>query len=146
MDEPVDLNLLKNVLTGKRGGARPGAGAPKGTIQKRTIDKALYREVHRQEIAKHAPQMIRSQVMHAIGIHHLFTRDKTGKFTRVEDEQKTFDLLEHGTEGQDFFIFQKDPSVAAFTDLMNRAFDKPKEQEQELKVDGVLEIRIAKPW
>ena len=145
MDELVDLNLLKK-LAGKHGGARPNSGPKKGTVQQRSIDKALHREVHRQVVAKYADRMIRSQVMHAIGIHHLFTRDKTGKYTRVEDEQKTFDLLEHGTEGQDFFIFQKDPSVAAFTDLMNRAFDKPKEQEQELKIDGVLEIRIAKPW
>ena len=31
---------------------------------------------------------------------------------------------------------------------MNRAFDKPKEQEQELQIsnDGPLVIRIEKPW
>jgi hypothetical protein len=30
--------------------------------------------------------------------------------------------------------------VQAFTDLMNRALDKPKEQEQELEVKGALRI------
>jgi hypothetical protein len=42
----------------------------------------------------------------------------------------------------------KDPSTAAFTDLMNRAFDKPKEQEQDITLthDGPLVIRIEKPW
>jgi hypothetical protein len=42
----------------------------------------------------------------------------------------------------------KDPSTAAFTDLMNQAFDKPKEQEQDITLaqDGPLVIRIEKPW
>jgi hypothetical protein len=37
-------------------------------------------------------------------------------------------------------VWEKEPSTPAFTDLMNRALDKPKEQEQDLKVSGKLII------
>jgi hypothetical protein len=33
-------------------------------------------------------------------------------------------------------IWEKEPSVAAFTDLLNRALDKPQEQVQEFKITG----------
>jgi len=77
-----------------------------------------------------------------------YTRDQHGKFTRIENESVAHQLLTEGTEGKDYWIFMKDPSTAAFTDLMNRAFDKPKEQEQDITLthDGPLVIRIEKPW
>ena len=42
----------------------------------------------------------------------------------------------------------KDPSTAAFTDLMNRAFDKPKEQEHDIALthNRSLTVKIEKPW
>lgn len=130
------------------GGARKGSGRKVGSQLPVTISKAEAREAHRAVIEKYALRMIRSQVASAIGIGHVYTRDKTGKFTRIENEQQADELLTKGEEGKDYWIFMKDPSTAAFADLMNRAFDKPKEQEQELAVkhDGVLTIRIEKPW
>ena len=130
------------------GGSRPRTeasrrGRPKGTTgiqHASTITKAEEREAHRAIIAKFAHRMIRSQVAAAIGIGHVFTRDKTGKFSRIEDEEQATKLLTEGTEGQDYWIFMKDPSTAAFSDLMNRAFDKPKEQEQEIRITGELEL------
>ena len=81
--------------------------------------------------------MIQAQIAHAIGIGHLYTRDKTGKFSRIENQAVIDDLLTKGREGKDYWIFAKDPSTQAFTDLMNRALDKPAEQLQRLEVsDG----------
>ena len=40
-------------------------------------------------------------------------------------------------------VWEKDPNVQAFTDLMSRALDKPKEQEQEIKLTGSEDL-IAK--
>jgi hypothetical protein len=37
-------------------------------------------------------------------------------------------------------VWEKDPSVSAFTDLMNRALDKPKEQEQEIDLQANVTI------
>jgi hypothetical protein len=137
-------------MAGKNGGRRPGAGRPKGTTgipKASTISKAEAREAHRRVIEKSALRMIRSQVAAAIGIGHVYSRDQHGKFTRIENEAVADQLLTEGTEGKDYWIFMKDPSTAAFTDLMNRAFDKPKqEQDITLTHDGPLVIRIEKPW
>src|SRR5262249_11496431 len=38
--------------------------------------------------------------------------------------------LNAGEEGKQYWTFTKDPSIQAFTDLMNRALDKPTEQIQ----------------
>jgi hypothetical protein len=49
-------------------------------------------------------------------------------------------LLTEGEERKDYRIFAKDPSVQAFTDLLNRALGKPAEQEQAVQLSGRLEI------
>ena len=128
-----------------RAGRKPGV--PQGP-KASTIRKAEAQEAHRQIIEKYAFRMIRSQVAASIGLGHVYSRDQHGKFTRIENESVTHELLTEVTEGKDYWIFMKDPSTAAFTDLMNRAFDKPKEQEQDITLthDGPLVIRIEKPW
>jgi len=105
-----------------------------------TISKEQAREVVRQMVMEQMQPMLRAQIAHAQGIGHVFTRDKAGKFTKIEDAAQAEQLLTQGTEGTDYWIFMKDPSVQAFTDLMNRALDKPKEQEQEIRVTGELEL------
>ncbi len=40
-------------------------------------------------------------------------------------------------------VWEKDPSIHAFTDLMNRALDKPKEQVLELNVKSDIVARLA---
>jgi hypothetical protein len=91
--------------------------------------------------------MAEAQIKHAQGIKYLVKRSKAGgKFEKV-----SADTLEAALEGQDdgsliLEVWDKDPSVQAFTDLMNRALDKPKEQEQDLKISGELVITINKPW
>lgn len=123
-----------------RGGKRPGAGTKKGRRWASTMEKALAREETRKYIQQHIPAMLRSQIAHAIGIGHVYTRDKKGKFSRIEDEAHIDRLLSEGKQDQDYWIFAKDPSTQAFTDLMNRAIDKPAEQPQEVKLTGEVTI------
>ncbi len=40
-------------------------------------------------------------------------------------------------------VWEKDPSIHAFSDLMNRALDKPKEQVLELNVKSDIVARLA---
>jgi hypothetical protein len=101
---------------GKKGG-RP--------VSPNTLDKVLAREELRRIVIAAMPQLLRAQLAHAQGIGHLYTRDKTGKFTKIENQAQADQLLTEGAEGEDYWIFMKDPSVQAFTDLMNRALDKP---------------------
>jgi hypothetical protein len=126
-----------------RGGKRNGAGRPAGTLNPGTITKEHAREALRQTVLKHMDGMLSAQIAHARGIGHLYTRDKTGKFTKIENQARIDQLLLEGTEDEDYWIFSKDPSVQAFTDLMNRALDKPKEQEQELRLTGDAEFITA---
>lgn len=124
-----------------RGGARPNSGPKKGTKYAPTLSKEAAREAVREVVMRHMDRMLRSQVANAVGIGHLYTRDKAGKFNKIENAAEVDKLLAEGEENRDYWIFTKDPSVQAFTDLMNRALDKPKEQEQDIKIDGELVLR-----
>ena len=118
-----------------KGGTRIG-GKPKGYKAPATLEKEAARELTRQIITASLRPMLQAQIAHSMGIGHLYTRDKTGKFTKIENQAEVDRLLMEGTEDDDYWIFSKDPSVQAFTDLMNRAIDKAKEQEQEIKITG----------
>jgi hypothetical protein len=87
-------------------------------------------------------ELVDAQLSNATGIKYLVRRDaKSGKFLRV-----TADMLDQQTDDDLIEMWEKEPSVQSFTDLMNRALDKPKEQEQEVTVAGKLVIEIAKGW
>lgn len=129
------------------GGKRAGSGNKKGAILRPTLDKIAAREFVRQKVTEHLDGLISAQVAHAQGIKYLVARAKSGgKFERVSAEQ-----LDKMLEGQDdgsivLEVWDKDPSVQAFTDLMNRALDKPAEQEQQVAVKGTLKIVMECPW
>ena len=125
------------------GGKRPGAGKPKGAQNVSTITKAEQRESHRRIIDQHVAEMIAAQIDHAKGLKYLVTREKSGKFVRVTEAMAKERL---GDESFIVEVWEKDPSTQAFSDLMNRAYDKPKEQEQEVAVTGKLVIEVAKSW
>ena len=124
-----------------RGGSRPGSGRPKGAKNKTTMDKEAAREFVRQRVVESLSGLLEAQVANAQGIKYLVGREKkTGKFTRLTQAQ-----VEAVLDGKDdtytyLEVWEKDPSVQAFTDLLNRALDKPKEQQQAVTVDGKLEI------
>ena len=117
------------------GGKRPGAGRKLGSHLPSTLDKLAAREFVRQRVTEALGPMVDAQVSHAKGLQYLVYRDKkSGKFERVkalEDVDQDENTIE---------VWEKDPSVQAFTDLLNRALDKPAEQVQELKLTGELSL------
>lgn len=123
----------------KHGGKRAGAGRPKGTVMPATMEKIAAREFVRQRVTAELGPMIEAQVANAKGLKYLVTRNaKTGKFERVSKERMEA-LLANDSKGEleTIEVWDKDPSVQAFTDLLNRALDKPKEQEIEVKISEV---------
>ena len=129
-----------------RGGARPNSGPKKGAKYKPTLDKEAAREALRVIVLREMEELVGSQIAAAKGISYLVARDKaSGKFIRLSEEAMT-QLLEGGDDEkvEAVEVWQKDPSVQAFTDLMNRALDKPKEQKQELEVTGELTVIPAR--
>jgi hypothetical protein len=130
-----------------RGGKRPNSGPKKGSTWKwkSTLKKEEARELVREAITAHMEPMIAAQVQHAIGIQHCFLRRADGTFERSDDPDAILAALNSGDETS-YYIFTKDPSVQAFTDLMNRAIDRPKEQPVEVnanvdfpRLDEILE-------
>lgn len=109
-------------------------GRPKGSVSSQTLDKAAAREMVRQRVIERLGPLLDAQMAHAEGIKYLVVRNvKTGKFERVTKERMD-GLLESGKDDEleRLEVWDKDPSVQAFTDLLNRALDKPAEQKQEI--------------
>ncbi len=79
-----------------------------------------------------------------MGIDHFFLRDPvTKQFRRINDPDEIERALNAGDKDSYYRIFTKDPSVPAFTDLMNRALDKPAEQQQKVELNGTMDINLA---
>jgi CMP-2-keto-3-deoxyoctulosonic acid synthetase len=127
-----------------KGLAKTG-GRAKGTPNHATIDKALKREELRRLICAHLTDMTHAQVANAKGIKYLVTRHKnSGKFIRVTEAMAKVKL---GDDEEIIEVWEKDPSVQAYTDLLNRALDKPAEQVQVTGPEGgPLEIVLKIPW
>lgn len=101
-------------------------GRPKGAKSASTITKEAAREIARQLITARLERLIDAQLAHAEGLKYLVTRDKkSGKFIRVTE---TMARAKDGSSEETIEVWEKDPSVQAFTDLMNRCLDKPTEQ------------------
>src|SRR5262250_2977349 len=119
----------------RHGGKREGSGKPKGTKWPSTLAKAEAREKVRQFITERLGEFLEAMADNVIGIRHLMMRDpKTGKFERITGDAKQIDKALKSKNA--CWIYTKDPSVQAFTDLMNRAIDKPAEHVQIAGHDG----------
>ena len=129
------------------GGPRPRTeasrkGRPKGTTgikHSYTLTKEEARNEVRKAIGRHADKLVEAQIANAQGLKYLVTRDrKSGKFIRVTEAMAR---AKQGDDEEIIEVWEKDPSVQAFTDLLNRYLDKPKEQEAEVAVKGTLRIQ-----
>lgn len=115
---------------------RAGPGRPKGSVATTTLEKRIAHARLVKKVVKALDPMVDAQIAHATGIKFLVARRKNGgKFERVTQEE-----LEDVLAGQDdgrivLEVFDKDPSVQAFTDLLNRALGKPVEHV-EMAGDG----------
>jgi hypothetical protein len=133
-------------LKSTRGGPRPGSGRKKGSKWPSTLAKEAARELVRVEVTRNMPAMIEAQVRHSVGLSHLMLREADGTWKKAPPDMSADEMLAilNGDQAR-YYIATKDPSVQAFTDLMNRALDKPKEQAQaiDLNVHGDIAALIA---
>lgn len=113
-----------------------GSGKPKGYKAPKTLDKLAAREFVRQRVTAALAPLIDAQIANASGLKYLVVREKgTGKFVRVTEAMAR---VKQGQSEETIEVWEKDPSVQAFTDLLNRALDKPAEQEQAVAVAGTV--------
>lgn len=121
-----------------RGGARPNTGPKKGSKHAATISKEQAREALRAVVQQHMGRMVSAQVANAVGIMHLMLRNSDGTWRKATKA----DEIEKALNGDPnlYWIATKDPNVQAFSDLMNRALDKPKEQEATINLTGEVTL------
>lgn len=111
---------------------------PKGYKTAKTLSKEAARDALRTLVLKQLDRLVGAQLANATGLRHTFMRDDAGRFTQLTDPQRIAEALNSGDEGKYYWTFTKDPSIQAFTDLMNRALDKPAEQVQQLEHSGTI--------
>src|SRR5262245_16157132 len=121
------------------GGRRPNSGRRKGFKFPSTLSKEQAREALRAIVIREMDSMVRAQIDNAQGVRHTFLRNEQGRFVLLTDPKQIEDALNSGEEGNVYWTYTKDPSIRAFTDLMNRALGKPTEaveanQQGEIKI------------
>lgn len=118
-----------------RGGHRKGAGRKRGSKEKQTLSKELAREALRAIVLREMEAMTAAQIDAAKGIKYLVKRNKRGgEFKAVTQEMIAAGIFED--EDTVIEVWDQRPSTPAFTDLMNRALDKPAEQKLEVELSG----------
>jgi hypothetical protein len=124
-----------------RGGARPGAGRPKGSKEPKTLEKEEARRFLRERVIASLGDLIDSQIENAKGLKYLIARDKkSGKFRRLGEADAA---LAGDSENEVVEVWEKDPNVSAFTDLLNRTLDKPTEH---VEMDANLKGGLVFKW
>lgn len=131
----------------KKGQSGNPSGKPKGAKHKSTLSKEAARDALRQLVLAELKPMVDAQVKHAKGISYLVYREKKGgKFTKVtaasaEELFKRADLP--GDDGGVIIeVWEKEPHTPAFTDLLNRAIDKPAETFN-ATVDSTVTVELV---
>lgn len=127
-----------------RGGKRPGAGKPKGSKDKATLEKQKVQEAFNQRVMAKADALFNAQLYLAVGSMKVFRIDETndgkGKTKRehvhVTDADEIKALLdEHdGMNGvvDDVYYYFTDvlPDNKAIEGMLNRALGKPTEKHE----------------
>lgn len=108
-------------------------GPQKGAKYAPTIAKEQAREQLRIHVQKHVERMTQAQIANACGLMHLMLRNEDGTWRKATTE----DDIEKALNGDPnmYWISTKDPNIQAYSDLLNRAHDKPKEQPQEVNLN-----------
>jgi hypothetical protein len=118
-----------------------GGGMPKGAKTAKTLEKEALRAELRRMVGEALGPMTQAQIANAQGIKYLVAREvKSGKFIEVSEEQVRAILSGANDTLEMLEVWEKQPNVQAFTDLMNRTIDKPVEQVT-AEVTGGLVIR-----
>lgn len=119
-------------------GSPKTGGKPKGYKAPATLSKEQAREALRTIVLREMDELVGAQVANAKGLQYLVARNvKTGKFERVTSamldaaDDKMHERIE---------VWEKDPSVQAFSDLMDRALDKAAGQLQKLEISGEVAL------
>lgn len=134
----------------RKGGKQPGAGRPKGSQNKSTLEKQKVLEAFNQRVMAKADALFNAQLMLAVGSMKVFRIDETEgensktkkEHVHVTDPDEIKALLDehegmNGTvDGVYYYFTDISPDNKSIEAMMNRAFGKPKEQLEHSNPDG----------
>ena len=141
-----DLEKVGEVIKRKKGGAQPGAGRPKGSLNQSTLDAMEVKKAYQERIRKYADKLFNAQFSLAQGTQMLFcihtdSKGRRGKPELVTDTDTISRFLDEN-EGMDgsmkvtdyadssecddyFFLTTKLPDSRTISDMLDRAMGKP---------------------
>lgn len=131
-----------------KGGARPGAGRPKGRKDNATLEREKVEAAIRQRIMRTADKLITSQMNLAKGVQMLFkietTYDKNGNEKKSKpqlvDDQKEIEEYLAGerddTPAEYYFMTTEKPNNQALDSLLDRTFGKATNKTEITGKDG----------
>lgn len=138
----AELENSKN-NSSPHGGAREGAGRPKGSENEETKRRRLADREYKERVVAHIHDLFNSQFALARGLTHLYRIDEEknddGKVLKrkhviVTDPEEIRDVLDEldGSESGTFddnyyYITTRVPDIRAIDSMMDRVFGRPKQ-------------------
>lgn len=137
---------LENLKEDSRwGGARPGAGRPKGSMNQASKDRKAAKMAYQDRIAKVADELFNSQYTLAKGEQYLFWKHKVGSGAKertiievVEDTETIIAYLNDELDTGDdeyYYLNTKPANGMAIDSMLDRAFGKA-EAKLDVTTDG----------
>jgi hypothetical protein len=133
---------------GKNGGARPGAGRPKGKLSKLNEQRQKAKKRFIERVNKMVDELFNAQASIAQGVSYLYrvdTDDKGHDKPAVieTDPEVIKDYIDGNIDDRDsyWYITTERPDNRALDSMLNRAFGKP-EEKIDITSDGK---RIQQP-
>lgn len=142
-----------------RGGARTGAGRPKGKKDPHTIEREAVLAEYRARVCRQAERLLNAELTVAQGCSYLFKRaketpkGKERKTERVTNEETIRQYLdgELDDDANDYYFITTDkPDTFTIRGMFDRTFDKPAqrmpidEDGNALSIPGVVQFVIQK--
>lgn len=127
-----------------RGGAREGAGRPKGSKDPHTIEREAVLAEYRSRICQQAQRLLDAEMTVALGCSFLFCKrkaDKKGerKVERVTSEETIRQYLNgelDNAEDEYYYITADKPDTLTIRGMFDRTFDKPGQRVAVTDGDG----------
>ncbi len=140
-----------------RGGKRANAGAPKGTIQRRSLEKSAVARALRERTMAHADNLFNAQLAKAVGSVMVFRVDEEeiggGKTKRIHTHITNADEIKRvldeneggaGRVGTDYyFVTNIPPDTRAIDSMLDRTFGKATQPVEVSDISDDRAVQIA---
>lgn len=117
------------------GGARPGAGRPKGSKNADTIEREAALRLYRERVSRQTDKLLDKQLSLAEGCQYLYvirTVDKKKQKAELVKDPETIRLYLEGALNQSgdeewYYITTERPDNLAINSMMDRTYGKPQQ-------------------